>query len=68
MLTYDQRFARYLAQTGRTELTARQWRRIEHKANRQSPDAADARQARSEQRAQAREERKRHLAGLVASR
>jgi len=69
MLTAFERRARYAAQNGsHYRLTPAQQRRIKHKANHQLVEAYHARQARAEQRAQAREERKKRLAGLVASR
>lgn len=67
MLTAFERRARYATQNGSPHrLTPAQQRRIRHKANRQLPEAYAARQARAEQRAQAREQRKARLAGLAA--
>lgn len=69
MLTAYERHANYAAQNGsHYRLTPAQQRRIKRKANHQLVEAYAAREGRSEQRAQAREERKKRLAGLVASR
>jgi hypothetical protein len=44
MLDKQQRQERYLAQTGRRELTPAQRRRVNRKRNHQSPQAADRRE------------------------
>ncbi|WP_214103162.1 hypothetical protein [Acrocarpospora catenulata] len=76
MLDQNQREDRYLAQTGRTTLTAAQRRRLQHKAGHQLADAAAAREENSQTRAAVRERRKaaresfstaqRTLSGLLA--
>lgn len=59
MLDSSDRIARYLQQTGRQELTARQSRRDKHKRNRQSPEAQEARVQAQVARAVLQEQRRR---------
>lgn len=70
MLDDRQRAGRYLAQTGRTELTPRQRRRIRHKENRQSAAAQVRRDQAAEVRAvqvAKRAEQKRFRIGVKAA-
>jgi hypothetical protein len=64
MLDEFDRASRYYAQTGRSQITARQRRRIWHKRNHQSVDAAFAREGRSAARAVLAAARRRRRAAL----
>ncbi|MFE0071068.1 hypothetical protein ACFWYW_19755 [Nonomuraea sp. NPDC059023] len=59
MLNDDQRRTRYFAQTGRSELTPRQRRRVRHKDNHQSALAVIARDEKTKAKVAAAEVRKR---------
>ncbi len=65
MLDMHQRADRYAKQTGRSNATPRQLRRIAHKFGHQSPEAAEKRQAKSAERSRVRAARKARLAGLL---
>ncbi|WP_433520062.1 hypothetical protein ACQP2T_63720 (plasmid) [Nonomuraea sp. CA-143628] len=68
MLDDAARKHRYLAQTGRREMTSRQRRRRNHKRGHQSVNARTARQARAEVREAKRAERiKNRLSSAVAA-
>lgn len=64
MLDLIARVQNYQDQTG-GRVTKRQARRIRHKENRQKPEAASVREAKSAKRAAVREARKKRLAGLL---
>ncbi|MGR6922664.1 hypothetical protein ACU635_51135 [[Actinomadura] parvosata] len=66
MLSEFARASRYFAQTGRSQITARQRRRIKHKRNHQSTSATDARESRSAARAVLAAARRRRRASLPA--
>lgn len=65
MLTFEQRNARYLDQTGRNALTARQRRRALKKERGQMPEAIGRREDRATVRLAAMLRRKARLAGLT---
>ena len=67
MLDESARIIRYQDQTGRTKLTPRQQRRVNHKDGHQSVDAATARHQRVAEKAKRREQRKARLAGLTSA-
>lgn len=66
MLDNHQRGDRYLAQTGRRELTPRQRRRALHKAGHQSNEAVVAREAAATARAELRARRKTRITSPFA--
>lgn len=64
----DRRLTAYFAQTGRSKLTPAQRRRARRKTNRQKPEAAERREARTAAKLAARGQRKQTMtAGLAAA-
>lgn len=66
MLDREQRIDRYLAQTSRRDLTDRQVRRVEHKAERSTPQAVHRRAIKRMGRAHLAGIRRSRLSGLVS--